>query len=245
MAARIWKPPTKFKAWSYSRYRDWKRCPYFAQQKHLCKISEGKDNPAMARGSMIGKLAENYALGRINKLPPELGLFKKEFGAVREVRRRDPRSVFAEQMWCFDKNWNEVSWDDWDNVWLRVKMDLAVLHAPTEIILPVDHKTGKYRENDLGSYLEQLEIYGTGGLSKFTTARGASPRLWFLDEGIEYPQNLDDEIYYGRSELKSLQKKWETMVKPMLTATTFKPKPNNKCSWCAYGASKGGTCKFG
>lgn len=256
------KKELRFTAWSYSRYRDYKRCPYFAAQKHLHKVSEGPDSPAMARGSAIGAMAEDFTTGALKKLPKELSLFREQFMAVQKKRMNN---VWVEESWCFtadwqyvthvfphtpagDMNWQafgETDWTAWRSIWLRVKMDLCGVDEPTNVLVPVDHKTGKYREYDLASYLEQLEIYALGGMLKFTQVAGASPRLWFLDEGLEYPQDVDaGEIYYGREDLPRLMKKWAANVKPMLTDTTFRPRPNDKCRFCTYSVSKGGTCKF-
>lgn len=231
----------QFTSWSYSRYRDYKRCPLFAKLKHLDKVSEGPSSPAMERGSAIGAMAEDYVKGVLKKLPVELAMFEKEFYAVRAMKMKN---VWAEESWCFNRQWQQVAWNDWDNVWLRVKMDLCGLDTATNVLVPVDHKTGKYREYELGSYLEQLEIYALGGLCRMPAVQGASPRLWFLDEGLEYPQCNGDEMYYSRAELPLLTKKWERNVKPMFEDTTFRPKPNDKCRYCAYSISKGGTCKF-
>lgn len=232
-------------SWSYSRYRDYKHCPLYFKLKHLDKVPDGppEGSPAMARGSAIGAMAEDHVKGVLRKLPPELRLFEKQFEAIRRHGAYDV-NVFAEESWCFDRDWKGVTWNDWDNVWLRIKMDLCGIDEHN-VLVPVDHKTGKYREYELQSYLEQLEIYALGGMLRFPDVIGASPRLWFLDEGITYPQDVDgSELYYPRSELPALQKKWLNRVKPMFNDKTFKPTPNNKCQYCAYSKAKGGTCKY-
>lgn len=231
----------QFTSWSYSRYRDYKRCPLFAKLKHLDKISEGKDSPAMARGSAIGAMAEDFVKGKLRNLPIELQMFEKEFHAVRAMKMKN---VWAEESWCFNRAWEPVEWNDWDNVWLRVKMDLCGIDAPTNVLVPVDHKTGKYREYELGTYLEQLEIYAMAGMVQHPSVIGASPRLWFLDEGLEHPQHQGGELYYARAELPGLKKRWEQRVRPMFEDKTFKATPNDKCRFCAYSSSRGGTCKY-
>jgi len=193
-------------SWSYSRYRDYKRCPWYFHEKHIAKKPDGDPagSPAMARGSAIGAMAEDYVKGVLKKLPPELKLFAKQFEAIRKLKGydREEPTVFVEESWCFDRDWKSVAWNDWDRVWLRVKMDLCGIDGPTNVLRPVDHKTGKYREYELPSYLEQLEIYALGGLLKFTDVVGVSPELWFLDEGLSYPRDVGmDEIYYARAEL--------------------------------------------
>lgn len=239
------KKARQFTSWSYSRYRDYKRCPLYAALKHLDKVPDGDPagSPAMARGTAIGAMAEDFVKGKLKTLPPELKLFKDRFIALQKLKMKN---VWVEESWCFKRDWSHAEWNDWDNVWLRVKMDLCGIDQPTNTLIPVDHKTGKYREYDIGSYLEQLEIYAMGGMVKFPDVAGASPRLWFLDEGLEYPQGLgtDEEIYYSRAELPLLQRKWEAAIKPMFTDTTFRPKPNDKCRYCNYRKEVGGACKY-
>jgi hypothetical protein len=252
----------QFTSWSYSRYRDYKRCPYFAKLKHLDKVPEGSTvNPAMIRGSAIGAMAEDYTKGILKRLPSELSMFAKQFTALAKMKMKN---VWVEESWCFDKDWKpilhkfpldkngEMMWDKfapadcdaWRSIWVRVKMDLCGIDEQTNVLVPVDHKTGKYREYELASYLEQLEIYAIGGMCRFEQVAGASPRLWFLDEGLEYPQGVGEEFYYAREELPALIKKWACNVAPMFSDTTFRPRPNDKCKYCAYSSAKGGTCKY-
>ena len=241
-ARYAYKKTTKqLTSWSYSRYRDYKRCPLFAKLKHLDKVPEGEESEAMRRGSAIGAMAEDYVKGVLKRLPPELRLFRTQFA---DMRKQNMVNVWAEESWCFDHNWHPVEWNDWNNVWLRVKMDLCRLYPKDKLLVPIDHKTGKYRENELGSYLEQLDIYALGGFLKFPDVQTISPRLWFLDEGVEYPQINGEELVYDRSELPALKKKWLANTKAMFADKSFKPKPNDKCRWCAYSCAKGGSCKF-
>jgi hypothetical protein len=231
------------KSWSYSRYRDYKQCPFKFKCKHIVGLKE-PGNKAMERGSAIGKLAEVYLKSRAAKLPFELALFRQQFAAAQQLCRKNPVTVFVEESWCFDKNGRTVEWNDWNNVWLRIKMDLCGIDKPTNVLVPVDLKTGKYRPDDLGSYLDQLEIYAMGGMQKMPQVVGASPRLWFLDAGVEHPQCTGEELYYPRSDLPLLQKKWGKKVIPIFTDTTFRAVPNSKCCWCHFRKENGGPCKF-
>jgi len=257
------KTEQRFTSWSYSRYRDWSRCPFFAKSKHLDKIPEGTGvNPAMVRGSAIGAMSEDFVNGKLKRLPDELSIFRDHFAAARKQFSKGNATV--EQQWCFDEQWQpithafpldsvgnmlwdkfkEADWAAWRSIWLRVKMDLCGVDKTANVVRPVDHKTGKYREDDLGSYLEQLEIYSIGGMLQYPDTQGASPQLWFSDAGVIYPDVNDDELYYDRSELPRLQKVWGKRVQPMFADTTFRATPNSKCQWCPYSSAKGGKCKY-
>ena len=65
-------------AWSYSRLELYERCPFAFHQKHIAKLPD-PGGPAMQRGNIIHKLAEEHALGRLTHPPEELKHFAKEF----------------------------------------------------------------------------------------------------------------------------------------------------------------------
>lgn len=246
-------------AWSYSRFRDYDKCPRFFKFKHLDKFPE-PDSPAMARGSEIGKLAEDFTIGKIKSIPLELSLFRKQFTYVRTLKNRN---VWCEQTWMFDRGWNPIhhefpckgaelnfpaftqkDWLVWRSIWLRVKMDLVLLVE--DVLYPVDHKTGRYKSYDIGSYLDQLEIYSVSGLIQQPDARVAYPRLWFLDMGLEYPQGDADaeHIEYTRADIPRITKKWDERVRPLFADREFKPTPGRACKYCPYQKERGGQCEF-
>lgn len=212
-------------AWSYSRYRDYEKCPLLAKFKHVDKLKE-PPNEAMERGTLIHKLAEDFALKRVKKLPPELKQFKAKFTALQKQK------LLVEEQWAFNDKWGRVDWFAKD-AWCRVKMD-ASYQSKKEVVV-IDHKTGRYRE---GEYTEQLELYALAALLIYTSAETVSCRLWFLDSG-------DEATYTAtRADLPTLQKVWVTRTKAMLNDKRFAPKPGNHCRWCHFSKAKGGKCKF-
>lgn len=212
-------------AWSYSRYRDYEKCPLLAKFKHVDRLKE-PPNEAMERGTLIHKLAEDFALKRIKKLPPELKQFKAKFTALQKQK------LLVEEQWAFNDKWGRVDWFARD-AWCRVKMD-ASYQFKKEVVV-IDHKTGRYRE---GEYTEQLELYALAALLIYTSADTVSCRLWFLDSG-------DEATYTAtRADIEELKKKWVARTKPMLNDKRFAPKPGNHCRWCHFSKAKGGKCKF-
>lgn len=215
----------KITSWSYSRYSQYTKCPASAKYKFIDKLPD-PGNEAMERGNQIHKLAEEYTKGALKKLPPELRLFKDQF---EELKKSKP---IVEEMWCFKADWSETRWDDWNNVWARIKTDAVCLDEDTLYVL--DNKTGKKRDG----YDEQLSLYALGGMLKFPNVKEVNTQLWFLDSGEVV------EKVYSSTEFKSLKSGWEKKVKPMLNDTRFAPKPGNHCRWCPFSKTKGGPCKF-
>ena len=236
----------KITAWSFSRYSDYQQCPLKAKLKHLDKISE-PPSPAMARGSQIHALAEDFIKSKIKALPPELKMFSDEFKVLRKQYKKKVHGMVVEDNWSFTKDWEETQWDDWVNCWVRIKLDCAH-HEGDDIMIITDWKTGKFREESKDEYVEQLELYALAALLLHEHIRIVKPRLVYLDIGVVYPP-IGYELEFTRDDIPKLKKKWGNRTKKMMSDTIFAPKPNDKCKWCWYGQSgkiKGGPglCKF-
>jgi RecB family exonuclease len=225
-------------SWSFSRWSDYRKCPAYFRFKHILKTPEPK-NAAMDRGTAIHKLAEDYVSGKTAKLAKELGAFKAEFAALKKQKVK-----VVEENWAFTNKWDLTTWNNWDHCWLRVKLDVAYVHEEHSVVVPIDYKTGKMRAEKNAEYELQLELYGVSALLQMPSVQAASPRLWYIDEGVIYPNPEEREIEFFRKDVPALKKKWEARVKPMFQDTTFKPTPGDACRWCHYSKSKDGPCKF-
>lgn len=239
MASKI--PVKQITSWSFSRYSDYKQCPYKAKLKHVDKLKEPA-NDAMMRGTQIHTLAEKYVKGEISRLPPELKLFKDLFKQLKAIYKKDPESMVVEDNWSFTSDWDETSWDDWVNCWVRIKLDCAHHQDDTTLIVS-DYKTGKFREDQNEVYLEQLELYALSALLLHEHIEQVLPRLIYLDVGTIYPGS-DNQLVYTRADIPKLKKIWEKRVKPMMSDKIFAPRPNDKCRWCYFRKANNGPCKY-
>jgi RecB family exonuclease len=238
----------QFTSWSFSRYGDYRRCPLAAKLKHLDKVQEPK-SAALQNGADVHTGAEQYIKGVLTRMPASLNNFKSVFLALRKqyLKPSALTSLIVESMWAFTHRWEPCRWDDWDNCWLRIKVDVAINRKKDGIIDIIDWKTGKFRPNETAvEYLEQLELYAVGALTLFSDAEQVSPQLMYLDAQLSYP---DPPQVYTQADLIKLQRAWEKRVKPMMLDTRFTPRPNDKCVWCWFGQSgksKGGPgiCKY-
>lgn len=213
-------------AWSFSRYSTYISCPRKAKYSIIDRLKE-PGSPAMDRGSAIHKLAEDFSMKRLRKLPEELNLFKEEFTLLKK------QNVICEEQWAFNKEWVPCSWSDWEQAWCRVKMDCAYVDGESNLVI-IDHKTGKIRD----SHKEQLSLYALAGFLMYPDVISVVAKLWYLDAGEEVTESW---TYHQVDELK---KTWGKKVKSMLGDKTFKPKPGVACRWCHFRKDNGGPCEF-
>lgn len=234
----------KITSWSYSRFGVYDLCPAKAKYKFLMKLPE-PSSEAMENGNRVHKSLEGYLKGDIHRLSSSYN--PKVFGdllkKLRSKRRQDDQAVLVEDTWAYRADWSETRWDDWNYCWLRIKIDCADISGDgDDITVSIrDWKTGKFRPTDESSYGVQLDLYALGALMRYKESKEVTvlPSLVYIDAGVEHSTGV-----YTKKDLPRLKKEWEKRVRPMLSDTTFAPKPNNLCRFCTYRRENGGPCKF-
>jgi len=233
-------PAARIVAWSFSRWRDYRKCPAYAKFKHVERLKE-PEGPALARGSHIHELAQVFAQkSRRSRCPPELATFEAEFRVLQANRA----TLAVEQQWCFNREWRRTGWFD-DDAWLRVVVDASWTGdrpqgpgaAPLRRLTVIDHKTGKvYGEHD-----EQLDLYALAGFLQDDAVDEVEVQFWYLDQGVQKP---DQARVFSRGDVPALKKKWASATRAMLADTVFRPRPSKSCTWCAFSKGKGGPCRY-
>lgn len=221
-------------AWSYSRYADYRQCPLRFKLKYIDKLPT-TGSPAMERGNVIHKMAEDYVKAqgkRKPKLPAELK------GVALEIEHCRASGALAELPWGFRDDWTWTGKPNWfgQEVWFRMKADVAIEYDD-DTGLVGDWKTGrKYDANR-----EQIELFGAATLMRFPNWTEVDVRLWYTDQ----PED-DNEVQYEftRKEGELIRKDWNKKVVAMFKDKRFAPTPNDKCKWCDFSKAKGGPCKF-
>lgn len=211
--------------WSFSRYRDYCQCPRKAKYKHVDRLPDPPSD-AMARGTAIHKMAEDYVLGNLKRMPAELEMFEEEF---REARKGNP---LAEAQWAFTADWTPCEWFARE-CWCRVKTDL-VYTAQSGRLVVVDHKTGRPNAD----HDDQLSLYALAAFVMMPEVEELVASLWYLDHA------KDNSKTYTRDQHDDLRRFWFAKTKPMLSDTQFVATPSNKCRWCVYRKENGGPCEF-
>jgi hypothetical protein len=229
-------------AWSFSRYNTYKQCPLKAKLQYIDKIKEPPSAP-MQRGSDIHKIAEDYiTLPGRRLVPDDLMMFANLFRKLRKQHKKVKSDMVVESEWAFKKDWTQTGWFDAD-CWLRMKLDVA-WHEEAFVMIVNDWKTGKYRPDNIDSYVEQLELFALGAFLKYPHITLVKPQLAYLDLGITYPDVEKQDMFFTRDFVPTLMDTWEQRVEPMLSDEIFAPRPNQFCNWCHFRATEGGQCKF-
>ncbi len=219
-----------FTAWSFSRWKDWNECPLKARFKHIDKVPEpGPKAPALLRGEIIHKEAEDYTRGKLRTLPASLKLFAAEFKELRKMK------AIAEGKWAMDIKWDVADFFDWKNAWCRVVLDAHYYVPKLKLANVIDHKTGKiYPDNG-----DQMELYAISGFAHYPMSVEVHTKLWYLDQGEEKV-----EKFTRGKDLPKLQAKWRKAVVPMLSDRKFLPRPGDYCGRCPFSQRKNGPCKY-
>ncbi len=230
-------PVKQITAWSFSRWTTHSGdngCPYKAKLKFIEKRNEPK-GPAMERGTIIHKMAEDVILKPKMKIPAELKYVAKEFGRLRALKAQPELEL------AVTKDWKKTDWFG-PLTWLRIKIDaIAGRKKDHSVVEAVDWKTGQYKP-DSKDYDLQLELYGGGVLSAYEHVDEVVTRLVFTD----HPQKdaPPREKTFTRDDAPRLVKLWNDRAKPMLADTRFAPRPGWYCRYCHFRKENGGPCKY-
>jgi RecB family exonuclease len=201
--------------WTVSRLKDFEACPARYDYAYNKKVP-GIEAPAASRGTQIHERIEQFLLGRLDSLPPEISPAWSNQIEVLKLKRATP-----EQAWEFSEGWQPRQAGE--DLWLRGKID-AHYWPQLGIVRVIDFKTGKpYRAN-----MEQLEVYALMTFAMFDDVHTVLAELWYLDS--EEPHDKT----FKRENAAKLARKWEGRARPLLTATAFPYKPGNHCGWCPF-----------
>ena len=131
------KPSNRFKkAWSLSSLTQYEDCPEKFKFIKLDKLSTGDKSPALEFGIMVHNKLEQYLLGEIKGVPPELKKFELE------LKKLLASGAVPEEELVMDKDWNAIE-DGWwsKDAWWRGKTDVRLDNYI------IDLKTGKHYPN--------------------------------------------------------------------------------------------------
>jgi len=226
------KDPLKLIPASYSRIKDYDRCPFYAYEVH---VNRNRSEPglAMERGTQIHKLAEDYVNARVagkRGMPPQaIALYKAEFHGVVKASHVPPQT---ELKFGLTSDWQPTEFFGRD-VWLRGVWDLVVLSSAW--VKVVDHKTGQvYPETT-----DQLRLYAVAALAWQPLAPHAVAEAWHLDLG---PDRGLHRFEVDRPQSRAIMADFTKRIIKMSKDKKLPATPNARCRWCHLAKSKGGPC---
>jgi hypothetical protein len=230
--AAVGGAPTAFTpldSWSYSRWADYDKCPYYFKKKHIEKVKEPQ-GPALVKGNQFHEGMANYLLAK-----PGAAMPATKFAPLM-AELRDFEDKIVEEKMAFTEAWTPTGYfaKAPQAAWLRVIWDVGLMYEDLtgEVC---DHKTGK----KYGSNKDQMELFALSFFCKFKPAKAVTTRLWYHESGDE------DVMEFERAQVPELQAKWTKRAVTMLGDTVLPMKPNDKCKWCMHAKSAGGSCRFG
>lgn len=224
------------KAWSYSRLRDYRKCPLYAKLRHVLRLKE-PSNTAMERGTKIHELASKYITLDIPKMPKELAAQKKLF---KDLRKRYSLAAVqgTEQQWAFTKKWDCAEWFGQD-AWVRVVADLFFISKDGDAFI-YDFKTGRLGVYD-AAYEEQVSLYACAIMHKFQDVVTVNVGVIFVDHDVETRMTAFQNDAATR---KSLKDYWAKETKALLADRNFVARPGDYCRWCHFRKANGGPCVY-
>lgn len=215
--------------WSYSRWGDYERCPFYFKKKHIDKIKEPKTG-AQDKGIDYHDNMANYLLKKPGAVCPPT-----KFGALM-AELRDFEDKIVEEKMGFTNTWKPTGYfaKGDDATWLRVVWDVGLMYEDLtgEVC---DHKTGK----KYGANADQMELFALSFFCKFKLAKSVTTRLWYHEHGDE------DVMEFEAAQVPAMKAKWEKRAATMLGDRVYAMRPNDKCKWCMHAKSAGGVCRFG
>ena len=213
---------------SYSRIKDYFKCPRLAMYKHIHKIKE-PESPPMLRGKELHSQSEQYVKAGDPQANPPPALWNVQENMREYAKLVDPQ---LELQLAVTKEWTKTGWFDKD-VYLRAVFDLVCIQGTHGFL--VDHKTGKVYDD----HPDQATIYAAFGFAIWPELETIKVQFNYIDQG------MDMDYDFTREEHEGLKSKWDEKMATVSADEEFLPKPGRGCRWCNFRAEKGGPCEFG
>jgi len=221
-------------AWSYSRWKDYDKCPAYAKYKHVEKRAEA-EHPSATEGKVVHEASDNYISGKLKKLPKELRMFIREYEMMLKYGAQ------GEQEWAFTEEWERCDWFDMQRCWVRIKADLVFLQEEKKrggmrstTVRVIDIKTGK----EHADHAMQRSLYAVGAMLVFPDAEQVIVEHWYTQTGAK------QRTVFLSVDLAKLQREWKARVVPMMADKRFAPRPGNYCRFCHFRKANGGPCQY-
>jgi len=210
--------------WSYSSISTYRECPAKWKFSYIDN-RPWEPSAAMARGTRLHSMAEDYVRGKITYVPTEV----KRIGPLLEQLIH--LKAQPEVTWLLDRQWNPTN--DPSQAWVKAIVD--VHYVLNDVLYVKDYKSGQMYD----SHREQLELYGIIGLKIYPEVKRVETSAVYIDTGHE---GMDGSLIPAM--LPRTIERWEKDAIMMMADENYEPRPGNACRWCEYKKAKGGPCLY-
>jgi len=223
-----------FLAWSFSRYKMFLECP--RQVWHNAAAPRGHADRiefVQTKQMLDGIEVDNALTARIGQgtpLPPKFAPYETICASVLAA----PGQKFTQMQLALDQAYKPCGYKDWDNAWVRVIYDLAIINKDHGFIW--DWKNGQIWLDE-----DQLKLFAIVGFHVFPEVDTFSTSYVWLRHG-----ETSDKVY-RRRELPDLWQVFIPVVERMQVAYKTQHWPatpargKNSCKYCAV--NQAGKCK--
>lgn len=222
-----------FLAWSHSRRNTFLNCPRqlwhnIAPRGHPDRVEYVETAAKLAGTAIDNALSDRIVKG--TPLPPKYAPYE----GMAQVVIAAPGTKLVQAQLALDRSFTPCGSKDWDNCWVRVIYDLAILNGRKGTI--IDWKNGKVYIDE-----SQLCLFAAVGFHIFPELEEIDTLYAWLSHGVLSPKT------YTRRELPEMWNSLLPDVERMQVAyktNTFPATPKygkGTCKWCPANAA--GKCK--
>jgi CRISPR/Cas system-associated exonuclease Cas4 (RecB family) len=213
---------------SYSKYSTYEKCPRKFKFRYMDKLEEPKGD-AMSRGTVIHNSVEDFLLGKVDQLHPDIhSYYGQFFTALRDA------GAIPEEKIAVDRNWKLTDWDSPD-AYCRSVLDIRMPMRDDGEVQVFELKTGKiYPE-----HYDQRELYAVKVQALLKDAKMIKVTGIYLDLKKNSPTYLHPH-YYQEPKIELWASKFRTILRDEL----FIPNPTFSCRFCHFRKDNGGPCEF-
>lgn len=205
-------------SWSFSSMEMYENC---ARKYWAVRVAKKvkDDNYANRKGVDEHKVIEDY-LRRGAPLVPQL----QHLQPVLDKLLAAPGMRMIEKELCLNAKFEPCEYRDWNNGWLRMKLDFVLVNGDTAVY--IDWKGGKVRPSDRQLKLAALAMFQD--MPFVNTVRGSLLFVYY-DKSHNFTLERKDSTAAWNEFLPTIGKMMESHANDSWPAT-----PNPLCGWCPY-----------
>ena len=205
---------------SYTFNNTFENCPHKAFHTYVARTIPYEETPEMAWGNKVHRAME-LRIRYGAPLPDEMKAAEKAAAQFHEMSKKLP--VHCEYQVAMTVDGKPCDYADYDKVWLRGKIDCAVMDPKGTNAWIVDWKTGNVREDPF-----ELQTFGLLLKANYPTLEQIQAEYFWMkpgQNGLRYTFTTHVQVYERIAKLKQ-------EAETYLRAGEWPKRKNPLCGWC-------------